>query len=205
MDIEDRVYLSAAAKMTAIAKDAQAQLAEHHTVLVTTHFSDSLGPIQDALSSEGVTASLCATPLDLQQFVETPPVEAPAVALALAWLLGLRSLPRALTTTGRSFVWIVAEHHPTMAGDDAVLASARALADTSTVGFYDSLDSPLFTRFGGEQVRALWAALKLEEDEFVSHPMVARTIRQAQGKISKQARSTLDAPSAEAWFRQNIP
>ena len=198
-------HLGSAAKITAIAKDAHAQLALHHMVLVAAHFSDSLGPIQDALSSEGVTACLCATPLDLQQFIEAPPAGAPAVALALAWLLGPRSLPRAPRTPGRSFACFVAEHHPTTAGDDAVLAAARALADTSTVRFYDSLDSPLFTRFAGEQVQALWGALKLEEDEFISHPMVARAIRQAQGKTAKQARSTLDAASAEAWFRQNIP
>ena len=204
MDVEHRVYFSSLAKVAAIAQDTRILLRQGATVIVTTHFSDALLAVQDALSSAGLVACICNTPFDLQGFTNALSCDTPAVGLVMAHLLSPRSLGPVLGSTTRPLVWLVGEHHPTLAGDDAILESARGLASSSAVRFYDSLDSALFMRYGGDQVRGLWTTLDLKGDEYISHPMVARTIRQAQSRISRRVASPLGASSAEAWFQQNL-
>ncbi|MCU0918396.1 MAG: hypothetical protein MUC88_28110 [Planctomycetes bacterium] len=204
MNVEHRIFPSTSARMAAIAREARDLLGQGCGVMVATHFSSDLPVVEQALSSAGVAASTFATPFDLQGIADVLAGDAPFAALVLAKLLSPQSLAGVRPTTGRQLAWIVAQHHPTVAGDEAILEIVRALPATSMVCFYDSLDTPLFLRFGGERVQHLWAGLNLEQDQCVSHPIVTRTIRQAQEKIAKQARSNLDAASAEAWFRQNL-
>jgi hypothetical protein len=205
VDADHRIYLTAQAKLAAIILDTQSLLLGNTSVVVTTHFRDSFSACQQAFLSTGVSPFLCQTPFDQDGLRATLVATTPTVALAMASLLPATPLSPPSHASPLPHAWLVIEHYPTPPGDEAILIAARCVPGTSTVRFYDSVDGAFLMRHGGQQVRAIWAMLGLLDDQYLSQPTIARTIRQAQKKIEHQVRSPLSAHSPEAWFQQNLP
>ena len=100
---------------------------------------------------------------------------------------------------------LVAEHHPLVSRDEAVLDAARSLACDAQVFHYTSLTDPLLNHFGGDRIRGLMTQIGMEEQECISSPVISRAIRNAQEKIQKQVQREMQTNSPEEWFRFNLP
>jgi hypothetical protein len=98
---------------------------------------------------------------------------------------------------------VVAERHPSFEHDQSVIEFAEGLPCRTRVAHYLSLDDPLMRVFAGERLVDTLKKLGMKEDESIRSKMVARRIRQAQQKISKQIRGDFPASSAEEWLRLN--
>jgi hypothetical protein len=203
--VEHRIYATRSAKIAAIVTDASTLLGSGSSVVAVAHFRASFSQVQVAFTSAGLNAFLCQTTFDQGDLTSAVSAEIPSLGLAMADPVPSLSFEPLIARRVPPLAWLVAEHHPLQSGDDAILPVVQSLEGRHTVVFYDSLDSALLNRYGGKEVQRLFAMLGLGEDQYVSHPMVANTIRNAQKGISRKATSPLSAHSAEAWFQQNLP
>lgn len=97
------------------------------------------------------------------------------------------------------------EHYPLPEKDDEILS----LANIAQVQFrfiaWASLDEPLMKVFGGAHITGLMKQIGVKENEIITHPFVAKAIRNAQEKIAKKANGDSECRSSEEWFSMNFP
>jgi hypothetical protein len=100
---------------------------------------------------------------------------------------------------------LISEIHP-MAGKDELLSQLiHEKTNAGTVRFYTSLDSPLFTAFGGTRLQDLMLKMGIKEDEPIEHNMVSQSIKRAQEKIKEKVVMEKNAASEAEWIKLNIP
>lgn len=99
---------------------------------------------------------------------------------------------------GRTIVFL--EHHP-LRGKEGDFLEMRGL---SQVYVLNSLDEPLFNQFGGERIVDLMRQLGMKEDEEIDHPMITKSIEQAQQKIEKMVPMEQSSNSQDEWFKRNL-
>jgi hypothetical protein len=95
---------------------------------------------------------------------------------------------------------IFAEHYPIYTKEKTVFEELGL----SSVTICSSLDEPLFTHFGGERIIGLMKSLGMEESSAIEHPMITRSIRNAQEKIEKKLSFEQSATSQKDWFEKNF-
>ena len=95
---------------------------------------------------------------------------------------------------------VFAEHHP-LAKVEQTLFSTLGLVD---VPILSSLDEPFFHSFGGERIIDLMKKMGLKENEVLGHPMITRSIHNAQESIAKRATTNLNAISQKDWLATNM-
>ena len=100
------------------------------------------------------------------------------------------------------FIFVL-EHHPLASYDDRIIRFAQSLPSRSRVCFYESLDGAFFRHHGGMKVSQLVTALGLPDSEYISNPMIDKTIRQSQEKILKRVVNPIITDTADQWFQQN--
>ena len=99
----------------------------------------------------------------------------------------------------------IPEMHPLRAAEDAVDAFAAAIPMRVRLFSYVSLEDPLMERTCGPWIRDVLRKLGMQEQDEIQSSMVARQIRQAQAKVSRQVESFEPADSAEEWVQRNLP
>ncbi len=75
------------------------------------------------------------------------------------------------------------ERHESRRIDNQLRGRAGRQGDPGTSRFYVSLEDDIMRLFGGDQVAKLMTVFKLPEDVPLEHPMVSRSIEQAQTKV----------------------
>jgi len=99
---------------------------------------------------------------------------------------------------------VVAERHPLAEEDANLVRFAEALPCDARILYHVSLDDPLLQWFGGESIRALLRQLGAAAHEPIHHPLIAKSIKRAQEKISAEAHGRDDADSAAQWLERNL-
>ncbi len=97
------------------------------------------------------------------------------------------------------------EHYPLSVKDESVLSLAETVSGPIHFIAWSSLDEPLMKVFGGERITGLMKQLGMEENEIISHPFVAKALRNAQDKIARKANGDSECKSSEEWFKMNVP
>lgn len=69
---------------------------------------------------------------------------------------------------------------------------------------YNSLDEALFSSFGSDRIIELLKKIGIQEDEQITHPLVSKSIVNAQNKISKQIIFENSASSQREWIEKNV-
>lgn len=95
---------------------------------------------------------------------------------------------------------IFTEHYPLYSKETALFTEL----DLQSVTICSSLDEPLFTHFGGERMTGLMKSMGMDESSVVEHPLLARSIRNAQKKIEKKLPFEQLATSQKDWFEKNF-
>jgi len=78
---------------------------------------------------------------------------------------------------------IGSERHESRRIDNQLRGRAGRQGDSGSSRFYVSLEDDIMRLFGGDQVAKLMTIFKLPEDVPLEHPMVSRSIEQAQTKV----------------------
>jgi len=187
-EVDDFIWVTKAAKGAGVIESVGETLATVDAptvVLVAAHFEDCLAEIRLLLEASGID--------DSRVFV----LRADDLQSVQNSLAGLADSQRV--------EMIVAERHPLLEHDDALVEFARQCGCRFHIVHHLSLDDPLLKIFAGEWVRSVLQQLGMKEDEAIRSRMVSRRIREAQQKITRDAGRELVVESAEAWFKVNVP
>ena len=88
--------------------------------------------------------------------------------------------------------------------EQEILDTLAALPCLHDITFHMALTDALMRHFGGERIASLMKSMGAEEEEFLSHPMITKSVRRAQEKVEKKVRREKEAESAEEWMRYNL-
>lgn len=124
---------------------------------------------------------------ELTEFFSTYDVEAAVVLASDVSLLDNQLL-------------IFVEHYPLSEVEQALFLELNL----NKVPVLSSLDEPLFSLFGGEKTIQLMQKLGMKEEEIVSHPMITKSIRNAQRKIAGKVTVEIKAESQRDWLKKNV-
>lgn len=107
-----------------------------------------------------------------------------------------RQVNHSVTEDASSIVFI--EHYPLSDKEQTLF---KSLGKPITV--FSSLEEPLLMHFGGDRIKRLLTTLGMSPGEAVSHPMIADSIRRAQGRLAENMQMEQTAQSMEEWMRKN--
>jgi hypothetical protein len=99
---------------------------------------------------------------------------------------------------------LISEIHPMAEKDEQLNQLIHEKTNAGTVRYYTSLDSSLFTAFGGTRLQDLMLKMGIKEDEPIEHNMVSQSIKRAQEKIKDKVIMEKNAASESEWIKQNI-
>ncbi len=104
-------------------------------------------------------------------------------------------------------IFLFAEHHPHFDYELSIVTEIEGLCEgnNSSIGFFASLDEPLFQQFGSQKIIELMKSLGIKENEAISHSIVTTSVVNAQKKIAKKVNDPSEAKSQEEWFSINLP
>jgi len=97
----------------------------------------------------------------------------------------------------------VVEHHPLPSQNDRLLEKLVGLSP-HTPTFHVALDEPIMRLFGGDRVLAMMQQLGMKPDEWVTHPLVSKSLDNARHKLPAKVSMELQASSMEEWFARNV-
>jgi hypothetical protein len=69
--------------------------------------------------------------------------------------------------------------------------------------YLSSLDDPLLKLTGGDRIKNVLVKMGALEDEVLTHPMISKSLANAQEKIQKKMVTDPEVNSAEQWFALN--
>jgi hypothetical protein len=182
--VTDHIWMTTDAKFAGIARDLQKRAtSEPVAILLVAHFPDVLKRLSE-LATQSVSVPIRAVMADRlsTEFAE-------GLELDEASVLEI----------------IVGERHPLSDVDHDLLQFADAFPCRCRLSHHLSLEDPVLKAFDTDMVRRVLEALRVEEDESISSPVVSRRIQQAQQKIAAASRGNLPADSAEEWLEMNCP
>ncbi len=91
------------------------------------------------------------------------------------------------------------EHYPLLSRERRLLKGWKP----ARILFLTALDEPLFSRFGGDRLIELLQRLGLAETENLEHPLITKSIAQAQRKLDGMLKGgDIMAESQEEWFKK---
>ncbi|MCD6011342.1 MAG: hypothetical protein K0Q79_1204 [Flavipsychrobacter sp.] len=108
---------------------------------------------------------------------------------------------RLTNTPGNTAPVLFAGHYPLRAAETDLCDRAGA----KEMLVYSHLDMPLFRKFGSDKVKGMMVSMGMNEDEPLTHPLITKSIGNAQEKIEKKCITDMHAQSEEDWFRMNLP
>lgn len=210
IDNPDSVYKTTRAKFTAIANDVEECYKRGQPVLVGTTSIDKNEILGDLLKRRGIPHNLLNAKNHLKEaliIAEAGKPGAVTIATNMAGrgvdiILG-GSQPEETTMSHAEFQkakaqWqksheqvitsgglhvIGSERHESRRIDNQLRGRSGRQGDPGSSRFYVSLEDDIMRLFGGDQVSRLMTIFKLPEDVPLEHPMVSRSIEQAQTKV----------------------
>ena len=100
---------------------------------------------------------------------------------------------------------IVAERHPMLSADDAIMQFAEEIPCNCRLTYHLSLEDPLLKMFVTEFVQRILDSLEMTEEEAIQSSMISRRIKAAQQKIESTVLGNATAKSAAEWLKLNTP
>lgn len=210
-DFADSVYKTPRAKYMAVADDIIECYKRGQPVLVGTTSIEKNEIIGELLKHKGIPHQLLNAKNHLKEaliIAEAGKKSAITVATNMAGrgvdiILGgskpeealfsdKKAYEQAITEWKKSHDAVVAlgglhvigtERHESRRIDNQLRGRSGRQGDPGTSRFYVSLEDDIMRLFGGDQVAKLMTVFKLPEDVPLEHPMVSRSIEQAQTKV----------------------
>ena len=181
--LDDRIWLTEEAKFNGLAK----QLNESNdaaVILLIAHFDDTLESLKAIADSYSGDVPLQAT---------------------LAENLSTEIAARLSINESAKIDLIVAERHPLLSADDAIMQFAEEIPCNCRLSYHLSLEDPLLKMFVSEFVQRILDSLGMKEDEAIESSMISRRVKAAQQKIESTATGNSKAASAAEWLELNTP
>jgi hypothetical protein len=95
---------------------------------------------------------------------------------------------------------IFLEHYPLHSKEENLMADWQP----KEVFVLNSLDEPLFEKFGGDRIILMMQKMGMKSDEVIENPMIGKALKNAQRKLEKNLITESLANSQEEWFKKNL-
>jgi hypothetical protein len=208
---DDKLWWDRQRKLNGICEEVLAATAAGEHVLLVAHFEATLAEIETALRArnseverlahiDSVTVCSASAAKVWSALARSLPSRAPSVN---DW--GAHKLHRTSAAVSNPLNIMVAEHYPLRSRDEQLITATSALVCEARLTFHLSVDDPLLANFGVRQIHDLGKRLGIDEQTFLSHPLITRAIHQGQEKIERKVPRDLPAWSIEDWFKHNLP
>lgn len=99
--------------------------------------------------------------------------------------------------TGRPTVFI--NRYPLASVESATLERLGI----SKTEYFCALDSPLFSRFGGEKIAAMMQQFGMKEWDYAEHSLIDGAVAKTQEKLAQKAVTEYEASSEAEWLELN--
>lgn len=200
---EDKVWFNGDRRLDAICQEVLDAKRDQSNALILAHFKSTLARVEERLRSRSVEYR-SYLPLDFSSLCfRDHEGGSTSVWVGLASYFQARSLSP-VDQSRSSLRILIAEHHPMVSRDQAILNAAASLFCKAQVVFHIALTDPLLNHFGGDRIRGLMKQLGMEEQDCLSHPVISTAIRNAQEKIESQIQREMQTLSPEEWFKYNL-
>ncbi|MGB4739592.1 MAG: hypothetical protein WBH50_15460 [Fuerstiella sp.] len=181
--LDDRIWITEDAKFKGLARQLN-ESNDSAVILLIAHFEDTyeqLTTITDGYSGD-------------------VPVQA-----VLAGNLSSDIAARLSIDESATINLIVAERHPLLSADDAIMQFAEEIPCNCRLWYHLSLEDPLLKMFASEFVQRILDSLGMTEDEPIESNMISRRVKAAQQKLESTATGNDKASSAAEWLELNTP
>ena len=181
--LDDRIWITEDAKFKGLARQLN-ESNDSAVILLIAHFEDTyeqLTTITDGYSGD-------------------VPVQA-----VLAGNLSSDIAARLSIDESATINLIVAERHPLLSADDAIMQFTEEIPCNCRLWYHLSLEDPLLKMFASEFVQRILDSLGMTEDEPIESNMISRRVKAAQQKLESTATGNDKASSAAEWLELNTP
>ncbi len=200
----DRVFVSRQLADEALLRDVIELCDQGAPPIVASFFRGSLERMNAALQRAGRKARV----IDARSLPPLPlATPSPEPLLMAVASLGVDfALSSWLVRAELPFRMLFVEHYPTFEAERSVLEVLEECSAKHplTVRFHVGLDEPLMQVFGGAKVVSLMESMGMAPGETIEHPMVDRSIVNAQKKLGKRVPAPQPAETDMAWFELNL-
>ncbi|TND08013.1 MAG: secA [Bacteroidetes bacterium] len=201
---DDKIYMYRRITDQVLVTDAIAAAQGTNLVIISSFFGASLQRMENLLRARSFP---CAV-LNIHDLPALPLNGVPALFLLDArQIVSNLSLQSWLMKPQCSFRFLFTEHYPIFSAEQQALDILEQASQESQqqVRFYAGLDDRLFQVFGGNNIMQLMHKMGMRDDEVITHPMVTKSIANAQKKIEKKVTHEFTASGEEDWFQKNMP
>lgn len=181
--LEDRIWLTQPARYKGVAQQVF-ESTDSAVILLIAHFEDTLEQLATIADADSGDVPVQAT---------------------LAENLSTDIATRLRIDDSATIDLIVAEKHPLLSADEAILQFAEEIPCRCRLVYHLSLEDPVLKLFATEFVHKILDSLGMTEDEPIESRMVGRRIKAAQQKIESTATGNRPAASATEWLELNLP
>ena len=181
--MDDRIWITEKAKFKGLGR----QLDENNdsaAILLVAHFDDAFAQLMSIADAYSGNVPLQATP---------------------ARNLSTDIAARLNIDESATIDLIVAERHPMLSADDAIMQFAEEIPCNCRLTYHLSLEDPLLKMFVTEFVQRILDSLEMTEEEAIQSSMISRRIKAAQQKIESKVLGNATAKSAAEWLKLNTP
>lgn len=95
---------------------------------------------------------------------------------------------------------ILLEHYPIRSKEEDFILNNNPIR----IYVLSSLDETLFEQFGSDRIIQMMRSLGMKEDEMIEHPMISKSIKNAQHKLEQKLTFENTANSSKEWFERNV-
>lgn len=196
----DKTFLTKAAKLSNLRKDIQNEFAKSKYVILLGFFKKSQEEIKQELSTAGIPFTEIREGdvlmgMQLKPLLLVQPFFFDRVFELNQWLQA--------QALGRIKIFF-AEHYPLYQTEQNLLKKLEEMQPAPELIFYNALEEPLYTFFGGDQITRLIKTLGLKEDEALSHSLIDKSLVNAQKKLEAKVKMETKADSQQDWFQYNL-
>jgi len=96
------------------------------------------------------------------------------------------------------------EHHPLYSVENDFFKHLNNFDIEIHLTFNLSLDEPLFSIFGKDNIENMMRQMGMTEEEHITHTLITKAIENVQKKTEKKAVSFTDANNADEWYKKNM-
>jgi hypothetical protein len=194
--LEDKVWVTASARLTGLLQDAQIQ-AETKPVLVVYFFERTENTLQEVFKLGQKPYVFVNSSEDLKDNKQIYILSESAFHQYAEKIKNL--------FTSKEFVVMFAEHYPLHQNEDEILFKLGEISLKAKAYGYIDFEDPILNlkMFGGERILELLKKMGIKESESISHSLVSKSIKEAKKKIGEKVKHEQKGISAEDWFQKN--
>lgn len=206
-EFTERIWLTTAGKLGDIVDQVRANIERGIYPIVVVHFRKSLKLLLDVLRKSGIRVQTVESSVKFPaQIADQSLREAPILVMlseAIPASAFRSELVRPKDPNLSPLSVHLAEHYPLHPRDQQVLELDRAWPMEMAFTCYTALDEPWLKPFGVERILQIMGRLGVDEKTVLSHPLLNRSIQNAQQMLSRQVNYEQSCYSCDEWMQVN--